>query len=230
MVLVIDYGAGNIASIRNSLQQLGHTFQVQSQMQNENQFRSLILPGVGDGSYMMQRLHELNLVEPIKQWIQKGKAVLGICAGAEVLLSHTEEGDVACLDVIAGVCRRFQLGGAAGAAAGSGSAAVAESAAVGSAAGAAGARYKIPHMGWNSVCIRQEHEKLFEGIRTESDFYFVHSYFLEVENKEDSIAETTYKDSFTSVIGKDAVFGVQFHPEKSGKDGLRMLDNFLRHY
>lgn len=203
MVLVIDYGAGNIASVKNSLLYLGYNPISSSSPQDIEKARSIILPGVGDGRYMMQQLGALKLIDPIQQWGKNGNPLLGICVGAQVMLSFTEEGNETCLGIFPGMCKKFT---------------------------AKSDGHKIPHMGWNTVAFSDKNIRLFHSISSGADFYFVHSYYLAPSISDLCLATTDYIYSFTSIMGRDNVFGVQFHPEKSGKNGLQLLDNFLRYY
>ncbi len=212
---IIDYGAGNLASVIAALSHLGCEAFVASHaddLQNEgNAVQALILPGVGNGAYMMRELERRNFVSMLKQWAEEDKPLLGICVGAQVLLSMTHEGNAPCLDIIRGECRAF----------------VADAAFQENNAHA----YKIPHMGWNDVVPSAEHaaHPLFRGVAHHTSFYFVNSYYLHTPEKNCALAHTDYGIFFASVIGRGKVLGVQFHPEKSGEQGMALLRNFLTH-
>ena len=203
MVLIVDYGAGNLASVRNSLEYLGYSPTLSSKIQDIHRCKHIVVPGVGDGSYMMQRLYELGWTEVLINWATKGNPLLGICVGAQILLSFTEEGSRDCLNIISGHCKKFEK---------------------------KEQHDKIPHMGWNNVTFTKENEPLLRDIPNGADMYFVHSYYLSTELEKHTLAYTDYIISFSSIIAKDSVFGLQFHPEKSGKNGLQLIHNFLLYY
>ncbi len=203
MVLVVDYGAGNLASVKNSLEYLGYTPLISSNKKDIHRCTHIIVPGVGDGSYMMQCLYALGWTEVLIDWAAKGNPLLGICVGAQVLLSFTEEGSRDCLDIISGHCKKFK---------------------------AEHKHDKIPHMGWNTIRFTQENIPLLRDIQNGTNMYFVHSYYLSTETEDSTLAYTDYIVSFSSIIAKESVFGVQFHPEKSGASGLQLLRNFLSYY
>lgn len=209
MICTIGYGAGNLASVQRAINHLGYdTVVAESGNEIPSQTTSIILPGVGDGSFMMQQLKTRGFVDQLITWTQEGKPLLGICVGAQVLLSFTEEGNTDCLGLIPGKCTNFtQYIDATQIAQG----------------------LKIPHMGWNSINITKQ-DSLFDGVPNYSQVYFVHSYFLLVEDDAYVYATTEYGLQYASVIGTRKTIGVQFHPEKSGKWGLKILDNFLTHY
>lgn len=197
MITIIDYGAGNIRSVVNSLDALGCRAKVTSSPDNAAAADVLILPGVGAAGDTMKSLESLGMVEVLKDYIAGGRPFLGICIGFQILFDRTEEsGGYDCLGIISGEVRRLR--------------------------GVA----KIPHMGWNQVKQRSNHP-VFEGIPDGSNFYFVHSYYPVPEDKSIVAGETDYGVSFASAIARGNLVATQFHPEKSGEAGLQFLKNFV---
>ena len=167
-----------------------------------NSLKAIILPGVGAFSKGMDNLRELGVLPGLSRAIKGGKPLLGICLGLQLLFSESEEhGICAGLGVFKGRVRKF----------------------VGD--------IKIPHMGWNTIKTKSRDDKarpeIFENVSDEAYFYFVHSYFVDPEDERIIVATTGYGVDFVSVVNKDNVWGVQFHPEKSDRAGLRVLKNFL---
>ncbi len=208
IVGVLDYNAGNLTSVKSALKYLT------SEDKNSNFFVSdnpeellksdkLIFPGVGQAENAMLNLKQKNLDTMLKDFVKKGKLLLGICLGNQIILETSEENNTECLGLIKGEVKLFpkDLG------------------------------MKVPQIGWNSVEIvsdNQNAKKLFSGIPKDSSFYFVHSYYTKPKNINDVVATTKYGIDFVSVINRENIFSTQFHPEKSGKSGLKLLDNFLR--
>lgn len=219
MISIINYGAGNIASVNNVILSLKYPVAIVNSYKDiSSDTTSIILPGVGDGAYMMKQLHERGFVPYLQQWIKNDSPLLGICVGAQVLLSFTEEGKSLCLDAIPGSCKSFQKNI--------------------DRTQANNNQIKIPHMGWNEVVQQasNQHDNskntcpLFSGIPNRTTFYFVHSYYLSVIDSMHTLATTKYGLEFSSIIGKGKIIGTQFHPEKSGKWGILLIDNFLKYY
>jgi len=198
MVVIIDYGAGNIRSVVNVVSKLGYRPKVTSSPDDVLNAKAVILPGVGAAADTMTNLIKLGLANSIRQFIDEGRSFFGICIGLQVLFSITEEGGWhECLDVIPGRVRKLPLG------------------------------VKIPHMGWNQVTQMISHP-IFEGIPDGANFYFVHSYCAEPDDKALIIGQTEYGITICSVIARGNLVATQFHPEKSGDFGLRMYDNFIK--
>lgn len=196
MITIIDYGLGNLTSVKNALNKLGvenQTSNESSALQNSDSF---ILPGVGAAGTAMKNLKDKNLDTAILENVKKGKPFLGLCLGMQLLMSTSKEGDVECLNIIPGRVKKFET------------------------------RLKVPQIGWNTVRIKKQELRIMNEIKDESYFYFVHSYYCEPDDKSVVIGTTEYEIEFCSVIGKDNVFGAQFHPEKSGEAGLQLLKNF----
>jgi imidazole glycerol-phosphate synthase subunit HisH len=204
-VVVIDYGMGNLHSIAKALQHTStrSTVEVSSDPKTILTADRVVFPGVGAMRDCMQALHDNGLVDVIME-ASRTKPMLGICLGMQALLSDSEEGGkIPCLDVIKGHVLRFKA----------------------PLEDAEGHVLKIPHMGWNGVHF-QPHP-LWKNIEQDTRFYFVHSYYAQPENAAESLATTAYPTPFTCAIGRDNLFAVQFHPEKSQHAGLKLLSNFL---
>ncbi len=203
MIAVVDYGLGNLRSVSKAVEKLGVEAEVTDIPERIEKADGIILPGVGAFHIGMQNLERLNLLPVLHKAISKGKPFLGICLGFQILFSQSEEHGICNgMDIIKGKVKRFAHG------------------------------LKIPHMGWNQVKRakgkgQRAKGKIFNGLSDNSYFYFVHSYYAEPEDKNVIIAATEYGHEFTSAVNKNNVFGVQFHPEKSGDIGLKVLRNFL---
>lgn len=199
MLSLIDYGAGNVRSLRNAIHALGYALTDIARPEDILRAERLIFPGVGSFGTAMQRLHDLGYLEPLREYLAAGRPFLGICIGLQCLFEGSEESPgVVGLGLIPGQVRRFDAGDLA-----------------------------VPHMGWNGVRPRRD-SPLFNGYRGEK-LYFVHSYraLPEPANAAWSLAGTDYGGEFLSAVQQDKVAAVQFHPEKSGEAGLRFLDQFL---
>lgn len=200
-IAVINYGAGNLPNVVRALRHVGADLTVTGDPAAVRAAPAVVLPGVGATADTMRSLRELGLTEVIAEVIGAGRPFLGICVGMQVLLgSSTEFGDHACLDVVGGVVRR--LPASAG---------------------------KIPQIGWNQLRLCPAHagHPLFAGVPDGSDVYFVHSFYCDVDDPAIVAARTAYGLDFPSVIVRDNLAAFQFHPEKSGRFGLRLLANFV---
>jgi glutamine amidotransferase len=198
MIAIIDYGAGNLRSVVNAISRLGYQAKITSIPHEMLAAQAVILPGVGAAGDTMANLQTLGLVSPIRRFIAEGRPFLGVCIGLQILFSGTEEGGW-----------HECLGTIPG---------VVRRLRPG---------LKIPHMGWNQVKQKISHP-IFAGIPDEANFYFVHSYYVEPNDKTIVAGETEYGTSICSVIAKDNLVATQFHPEKSGEVGLKMYDNFIK--
>ncbi len=194
MIVIIDYGLGNLASVANALTKLEIPFKISSQIKDLRAATALILPGVGAAAFGMKNLRERKLDLEIKEQVALGKPLLGICLGMQLLFSSSDEGDAACLDLVKGKVKKFET------------------------------KLKVPQMGWNQVVASDS--QLLKGIKNESYFYFVHSYYCDPSDRKVVTGKTNYDQDFCSVLEAKNVYGVQFHPEKSGKAGLKLLRNF----
>jgi imidazole glycerol-phosphate synthase subunit HisH len=198
-VAVVDYGAGNLVSIEQALTQVGaHPRRARTPADLAGA-EALIVPGVGAAAPAMARLRRNGLVEPIRDWIAAGLPFLGICLGLQLLFESSDEDGAQTLGVLPGASRRLRNAPT------------------------------LPHIGWNQVRRRRTHP-LFDGLADDADLYFVHSYAgAPGDDAEDAIlAETEHGHAFVSAIARANLLGVQFHPERSGTDGLRVLSNFVR--
>jgi len=198
MIAIIDYGAGNLRSVVNAISRLGYQAKVTSSPDEVLSALAVILPGVGAAADTMANLQTLGLDSPIRRFIAKGRPFLGVCIGLQILFGGTEEGGW-----------HQCLGIIPG---------VVRRLPLG---------VKIPHMGWNQVKQRISHP-IFSGISDEANFYFVHSYYAEPDDRSLVAGETEYGIPFCSVITRGNLVATQFHPEKSGEVGLKIYDNFIK--
>jgi len=202
VIVIVDYRAGNLTSVRLAFEALGVPAEVTSEAERIRAGERVVFPGVGAARAAMDNLRDLGLLEPLAEVARRGVPFLGICMGMQVLLERSEEdGGTGLMGILPGGVRRFRP---------------------------AEALCKIPQMGWNAVRFRRPHP-LFEGIEDGSEFYFVHSYYAVPRDPETVLGETDYAGvTFASVIGRGNVVATQFHPERSGRIGLRLLENFTR--
>jgi len=198
MITIVDYGAGNLRSVINAVVRLGYQPKMTSSPGEVLDARAIILPGVGAAADTMENLKRLGLASPICQFIAEGRPFLGVCIGLQVLFTSTEEDG-------GHECLGIIPGQVRRLPQGP----------------------KIPHMGWNQVKQRVAHP-VFNGIPDEANFYFVHSYYVEPDDKSLVAGETEYGIPLCSVIAKDNLVATQFHPEKSGEAGLKIYDNFIK--
>jgi glutamine amidotransferase len=198
MIAVIDYGAGNLRSVINAITRIGYQARVTSRAEDILEAGAVFLPGVGAAGDTMGSLRKLGLVEPIHRLINEDRPLLCICVGLQVLFTGTEEGGWH-------ECLNVVPGRVKRLPAG----------------------LKIPHMGWNQVSQKMQHP-IFRDVPDNTNFYFVHSYFGEPEDKSFVAAETDYGIPFCSAVARGNLVATQFHPEKSGELGLRLYDNFLK--
>jgi glutamine amidotransferase len=202
MITLIDYNAGNLTSVRLAIEALGENAVITSDADVVRRAERVIFPGVGAAGAAMLQLNTFGLVDAIKDVLSRGVPFLGICLGTQILLDTSEEdGGVSMLGRLSGCVKRFQPT----------------------------SRYdKVPQIGWNQVEYTRQHQ-LFDGIPSGSDFYFVHSYYPSPEKPDDCLAVTEYANTrFASVLAHDNLVATQFHPEKSGKCGLKLLENFVK--
>ena len=195
MTVIVDYGAGNIRSVQNTLDELHAAYTVTNEPETIAAARKIILPGVGHFGQMMRAIDDLRIREPIVERIRAGVPFLGICVGLQCLFDASEESPASRgLGVFSGSVKRF-TGDA-----------------------------RIPHMGWNTLS-KIKPSRLLSGLPEETFTYFAHSYYAPVISA--TAATCTYMHPYTAVLEQDHVFAVQFHPEKSGPVGLRVMQNFL---
>jgi glutamine amidotransferase len=197
MIAIIDYGMGNLRSVEKGFLKLGVQAKVTSEPATVLSADGVVLPGVGAFRDCMRELKDLKLIDAVVQAIQEKKPYLGICLGLQVLFSESEEfGTCRGLDIFRGSVVRFP-----------------------------GGELKVPHMGWNELNIRRGNP-LLDGVDDRSYFYFVHSFYVVPEDESLITATTDYGAAFTSMVAKDNIYAVQFHPEKSQTVGLKLLENF----
>jgi len=198
MLVIVDYGMGNLRSVQKGFERVGHAAAISSDPALIRQADKLVLPGVGAFGDAMHELRARQLVEPIRESIEEGKPFLGICLGLQLLFDvGYEEGEHEGLGVFRGKVVRFDVPH----------------------------EFKVPHMGWNQLTFRRR-PPIFEGLGESPYFYFVHSYYVVPEDESLIAAEADYHRPFTSLIWRDRVYASQFHPEKSQTDGLAVLKKF----
>ncbi len=198
MIVIADYGLGNLGSIQNMFKKIGADAVVSSERGTLEAADKIILPGVGKFDAGMTGLRERDLLEVLNRKVMDDKIpVLGICLGMQLLTNGSDEGRLPGLGWIDGYAHHFDLDEG----------------------------YKIPHMGWNKVKITNKNE-LTEGMDETDKFYFVHSYYVRTKDKADMFLATEYGIEFASGIFHGNIFGVQFHPEKSHRYGMKLLKKF----
>jgi len=201
MLTIVDYGMGNLGSIANMLKYIGTKVTVESDIDKIKSASRIILPGVGSYDAAMKTINESQLKEVLNEKALKEQVpILGICLGMQLLTQGSDEGDSEGFGWINARAISFK--------------------------DKIDRRYRVPHMGWN-VVNKCEGSLLTDGLE-EAKFYFIHSYFVKVEDDKNSILKTDYGIKFDSAIQKDNIFGVQFHPEKSHKFGMTLLKNFIK--
>ena len=200
MVVIIDYGMGNLFSVKNALEAIGVEAKISNEPDDLRRAEQIILPGAGAFPDGMKNLKNLGIIPVLEEEVlKKKKPFLGICLGAQLLATQGEEHQLTDgLGWIKGRVRRFQVD---------------ES------------KFRIPHIGWNDVFPKKDNI-LFKNVHPPI-FYFVHSYHLVPEDQSVIVATSEYGETFVAAFQKENIFGVQFHPEKSQKNGLRILENFL---
>ncbi|WP_098741293.1 imidazole glycerol phosphate synthase subunit HisH [Paenibacillus sp. EZ-K15] len=197
-IAIVDYGMGNLHSVSKAVERLGYKPLVTGEREEILAADGIILPGVGAFGDAMEQLRETSLDSVMKEAAKSGKPLLGICLGMQLLFSRSQEhGKFEGLDILPGSVVRFT-----------------------------GGDYKVPHMGWNSLQFEKREHPLFAGLE-EGHVYFVHSYHVLPEVQADLLAVTDYGQPVTAIVGRDSVYGMQFHPEKSGELGMSLLRNFL---
>lgn len=205
MIAIIDYDAGNLASVQRAVSHLGIQCVITKEEAEIKAAERIIFPGVGAAGAAMQSLRTNGLDRVIKEAFAIGKPVLGICIGSQIILAHSKENDTPCLGILDGTVRSFSPDRRS----------------------EKGQKLKIPHMGWNGLDIKKSHP-LLSGVDADDEFYFVHSYYPEPQNPDCVIAVTEYGISFASILGLNNLFATQFHLEKSGRPGLKILENFCK--
>ena len=200
MLAIVDYQMGNLRSVQKAFERVGQRAIITDDPGEISAASKVVLPGVGAFRAAMDQLDRRGLVVPILDAIRAGKPFLGICLGLQLLFEFGyEDGRHEGLGVLRGEVVRFDLPNG----------------------------YKVPHMGWNQVAIRRE-TPILDGIPDARHFYFVHSYYVIPRDECVVAAEASYRDPFCCMVWRDNLYATQFHPEKSQRDGLRLLENFSR--
>ncbi len=205
MIAILDYRAGNLTSVKRALDHLDIPNIITSRPDSLASSQGIIFPGVGAAGSAMSNLKDNRLDKAIISLVQSGKPMLGICLGCQIILDESSENNTATLGIVPGKCRKFSR----------------------SLLDEAGQPINIPHMGWNSVKLKTDCI-LFKDVPLDAEFYFVHSYYPEPSSKY-IIGLTNYGLDFCSVFGRPGLWATQFHPEKSGKPGLKILSNFYEY-
>lgn len=200
-IVIIDYGMGNISSVKKQLERASVNVTVSNDSKVILNADKLILPGVGHFKKAMDNLNELGLIDVLNQKVIAQKTpVLGICLGMQLMADKSEEGSASGLGWIEGEVVRMKVTDSL--------------------------RYKIPHVGWNSI-VQQKPSALNVHLEDDASMYFVHAYMFVAKNEVDILHTTSYENAFTSAVSKDHIFGVQYHPEKSQDSGLQIFKNFI---
>jgi glutamine amidotransferase len=203
MIAIIDYKAGNLTSVKRALDFLGREAIITNDYSRVLKADRIIFPGVGAAGKAMADLKSQGLDKAILESFYRKKPILGICLGTQIIMEMSQENNTKCLGLIKGGVRRFPD----------------------DLSDEEGRRLKVPHMGWNSVKWEKRHP-VFNGIGPESEFYFVHSYYPSPDLPETILGETLYGKWFASVLTRENLVAMQFHPEKSGRPGLKIISNF----
>lgn len=202
MIVIIDYGMGNLHSIKNMLKKIGYASVITSDKDIISKAEKIILPGIGAFDNAMTNIADLGILDLLnhKALVEK-IPVLGVCLGMQLLTEKSEEGTLKGLGWIKGETKKFQL---------------------------ENANLKIPHMGWN-VVLPTDYSTIFKGMDNEEiRFYFVHSYYVYCEKQENILAQTDYGGLFTCAVQADNIFATQYHPEKSHRFGMNLYTNFAK--
>ena len=203
MIAIVDYKAGNLTSVQRALEFLGHKSEITDRADKIAAADRVILPGVGAAGATMENLNALGLSDVLRNDVARaGKPFLGICIGIQVLLDRSEEDDARCLGIVAGRVVRYPRS-------------------------LDGRPLKVPQIGWNRVRQSKPH-RVFAGVPDNTHFYFVNSYYPIPDDPSIAIGACDYGVPFTAAIARNNVIATQFHLEKSGTAGLKLLDNFCR--
>jgi glutamine amidotransferase len=199
-IVIIDYGMGNLRNVQKGFEKVGFEAKLTRNKKEIGKASAIVLPGVGAFKDCMENLERYGLINPLLRSIEEGKPYLGICLGLQILFSESEEfGACKGLDLIKGRVVKFRPG----------------------------PEHKVPHMGWNTI-ERVKEVPMLQGVESGDFFYFVHSYYVIPEARQWTSTVTFYGNPFASSIWEKNLFATQFHPEKSQKKGLRILENFAK--
>lgn len=203
MITIIDYGLGNLASVKNMIKKVGGQSQISADPAIIAEAKKLILPGVGAFGQGMNNLHDRGLVAPIKECVKTGVPLLGICLGAQLLTHSSDEAEIPGLGLVNAKTLKFDLDTR---------------------------KHKVPHMGWNNIKVENDHSRLLKGFEIDPRFYFVHSYFMQCESEENVLCTADYGGDFCAGVINNNVMGVQFHPEKSHVFGMNLMNNYVNDF
>ena len=201
MLAILDYKAGNQTSVRRALDHLGIPCVITADPAVVDSAAGVIFPGVGAAGQAMRHLQDSGLDAVLRNVVSSGRPLLGICLGCQIMVAHSDENDTPTLGLVEGRCVRFDEHLEEG-----------------------GAPIRIPHMGWNTISRKQE-SPILKDVPADAAFYFVHGYYVETA-PEKVIATSCCGTEFCAVYGQDGLWAIQFHPEKSGRPGLKILSNF----
>jgi len=197
MIAILDYGAGNLHSVKKALDFIGAESRVVSSPEDFDRVDRMIFPGVGAFGAAIKKIKTCGLFPVVVDWIKEDRPFLGICLGMQLLMESSSESESSMgFDLFKGRCERFQKG-------------------------------KVPQIGWNQV-EQKKRSKLLRDIKDDTYFYFVHSYYVKPADSRIVSATTDYFGAYASIIEKGNIHAVQFHPEKSGKPGLKLLENWVK--
>jgi glutamine amidotransferase len=205
MIAIIDYNAGNLPSVARALSHIGFDSVITNDVHELERSDRIIFPGVGAAGSAMDSLKHRELHTAIWNAFKNGKPILGICLGTQIIMNYSEENLTPCIGIMEGVTRAFPSGLTAD----------------------DGNPLKIPHMGWNRVKLRKHHPILAD-IRESDEYYFVHGFYPEPKNAAHILGTTDYGIPFASILGYKNIVATQFHLEKSGRPGLKILENFCK--
>jgi glutamine amidotransferase len=201
-ITIINYQMGNLLSVAKKVKQLGVDYEITSNPQDILKAKKIILPGVGHFGMAMENLNKLNLIYALDEAVLENKIpVLGICLGMQLMAKRSEEGNVEGLGWFDAEVKKLIVSDTI--------------------------KYKIPHIGWNTVSLSKD-SRLMTDISNESEFYFVHAYHVQCHDAKDVLNTTIYDKAFVSAIEKENIFGVQYHPEKSHAEGQKLFVNFIK--
>lgn len=203
MIGIVDYNAGNITSVERALKSLNIDFILSKNPDDLRNCDKIIFPGVGDAAYAMKQLKETGFDNFLKEWASQNKPLLGICLGSQIIFDWSQEGDTNCLGLIKGKINHFYKIDSS-----------------------LEKEIKVPHMGWNNLERKNGDCPILKDVPENADFYFVHSYVICPENQDVVKATADYGIKVPAIIQSGNIFACQFHPEKSGVPGLKILSNF----